>query len=72
MASWGLLTSAMPSPSPSLPMEAHVESMNWLMPLAAAVDSAWVCQPDSCWICAAMSGGVISGHRLPARWTSST
>lgn len=47
IASIGFMMSALPSPSPSMPLDAHVDGMNWLMPFAPAVDVDVTFQFDS-------------------------
>ena len=62
--------SALPSPSPSLPLDAHVDGMNCAMPAAPTELTAFGFHPDSASICAAITGGVIRSQIEPARITS--
>ena len=64
--------SALPSPSPSLPADAHVDGMNCAMPRAPAELPAFGFQLDSWSIWAAMMLGVTTWQMDPARITSAS
>ena len=64
--------SALPSPSPSLPADAHVDGMNCAMPCAPAELPAFGFQLDSWSIWAAMMLGVTTWQMDPARITSAS